>query len=128
MKFPDSLRYSKEHEWVKNENGTVVIGISEFAQDELGDIVFVELPEPGKVLDVNDTFGVAESVKTVSDLFCPVSGEVVEINTVLEDKPEQVNQSPYDMGWMIKIKLSDPAQLEGLMTAGEYKAYVESNK
>lgn len=125
MEFPEDLRYSKEHEWVRVEGGTAVIGITDFAQDELGDIVFVELPEAGKTTQANDTFGVAESVKTVSDLYCPVAGEVVEVNSALEDEPERVNNSPYGDGWMIKVKMSDPSQADGLMTAADYKAMVK---
>lgn len=125
MEFPEDLRYSKEHEWVRVEGGTAVIGITDFAQDELGDIVFVELPEAGKTMQANDTFGVAESVKTVSDLYSPVSGEVVEINSTLEDEPESVNNSPYGDGWMIKVKMSDPSQADGLMSAADYKAMVK---
>jgi len=123
MEFPDNLRYSKEHEWVRVENGEAVIGITDFAQDELGDIVFVELPDTGSHIDQNNTFGVAESVKTVSDLYCPVTGEVAGINQALEDKPELVNKSPFGDGWMIRIRMSDPSQVDGLMTAEEYKKH-----
>lgn len=125
MEFPENLRYSKEHEWVRVEGDTAVIGITDFAQDELGDIVFVELPEAGRALGANDTFGVAESVKTVSDLYCPVAGEVVEVNSALEDEPELVNNTPYGDGWMIKVKMPDPSQMDGLMSAADYKAMVK---
>ncbi|VAX17183.1 Glycine cleavage system H protein [hydrothermal vent metagenome] len=128
MKFPEDLRFSKEHEWVSVADDVATIGISDFAQDELGDIVFVEAPEIGAVLSQGDAFGVAESVKTVSDLFCPVTGEVVEINADLEDTPELVNKSPYQDGWMIKIKISDPSELDGLMSAKEYESYVLESK
>ncbi len=128
MKFPEDLRFSKEHEWVSVADDVATIGISDFAQDELGDIVFVEAPEIGAVLNRGETFGVAESVKTVSDLFCPVTGEVVGINSDLEDKPELVNKSPYQDGWMIKIKVSDLAGLDELMSAKEYEDYVLKSK
>ncbi len=127
MEFPDSLLYSKDHEWVRVEDDIAIVGISDYAQDELGDIVFVELPETGIQIRSSASFGVAESVKTVSDLFCPVSGEIIEINKKLEDEPELVNQSPYDSGWMIKVKISDPAELKGLKPAAAYKAYIEEN-
>jgi len=126
MDFPKNLKYTKEHEWIKIEGGEGVVGITDFAQGELGDIVFVELPAVGRSLAAGETFGVAESVKTVSDLYSPAAGEVVEINAGLENSPESVNKSPYGDGWMIKIKLS--GQPEGLMTADEYAAYLKGNK
>jgi glycine cleavage system H protein len=128
MKFPDDLKYSKEHEWVRIEDGTAVIGITDFAQDELGDIVFVEMPEVGTTLNVSDSFGVAESVKTVSDLFSPISGQVMEVNVSLENEPESVNNSPYDKGWMIKIKMSDPQEINSLLSVDEYKAFILESK
>ncbi len=128
MEFPDNLVYSKEHEWVLAEEGVATIGITDFAQGELGDIVFVELPEVGADLGRNATFGVAESVKTVSDLYCPVEGEVVEINSSLEDSPEQVNSNPYDKGWMIKVKMADPSQLDDMMSAEDYAKYIKESK
>ena len=121
MEFPGDLKYTKAHEWTKVDGDTVTIGITDFAQSELGDIVFVELPEVGRALSQDEVFGVAESVKTVSDLFSPVGGEVVEINTNIEDQPELVNKSPYGDGWLIKLKLADPAQVEGLMSADDYR-------
>lgn len=124
MEFPEDLRFSKEHEWVSLADGVATIGISDFAQDELGDIVFVETPEKGAALARGETFGVAESVKTVSDLYCPVTGEVVEVNNKLEDAPELVNKSPYQDGWMIKVKLSNLSELDNLMSAKEYENYV----
>lgn len=121
MSAPENLKYTKEHEWVlDNGDGTVTIGITEFAQGELGDIVFVELEEVGSDFSKDDTFGTVEAVKTVSDLFAPVDGEVVEINEALEDNPELVNDDPYGDGWMIKLKVSDASQLESLLSASEY--------
>ena len=122
MSAPDNLKYTKEHEWVlDNGDGTVTIGITEFAQGELGDIVFVELEEIGSEFSQDDTFGTVEAVKTVSDLFSPLDGEITEINEALEDNPEIVNDDPYGDGWMIKMKMSDPSQLEGLLSASEYE-------
>lgn len=121
MSTPSDLKYTKEHEWVKdNGDGTATIGITEFAQGELGDIVFVELEEPGFDFSQDDVFGTVEAVKTVSELFAPVDGEVVELNEELEDNPELVNDDPYGDGWMIKIKLSDASQLDELLSADEY--------
>lgn len=122
MSTPSDLKYTKEHEWLKdNGDGTATIGITEFAQGELGDIVFVELEEPGFEFSQDDTFGTVEAVKTVSELFAPVDGEVIELNEELEDNPELVNDDPYGEGWMLKIKLSDPSQLEDLLTAEDYE-------
>ncbi|MDH5476974.1 MAG: glycine cleavage system protein GcvH [Nitrospinota bacterium] len=122
MDFPKDLKYSKEHEWVRlGDDGVAVIGITAFAQDELGDIVFVETPKVGQNLKAGQTFGVAESVKTVSDLYSPVSGEVVEVNTNLLDSPELVNESPFGDGWMIKIKMDDPAELGSLLSSQDYQ-------
>jgi glycine cleavage system H protein len=125
MSYPESLKYTKEHEWVRLEGDTGVIGITEHAQDALGDVVFVELPEPGAALAANAQFGTVESVKAVSELYSPVTGEVLEVNELLADAPETVNAEPHDGGWMIKVKLSDPSELDGLMTAAEYAAFVE---
>ncbi len=118
--YPDDLRYSKEHEWVRADGSQATIGITGFAADELGDIVFVELPEPGTRLQQFGTFGVIESVKAVSDLYAPVSGEVVEINEALRDQPELVNDDPYGEGWIVKVSLSDGAELDQLMDAATY--------
>ena len=121
MSNPSDLKYTKEHEWIKdNGDGTATIGITDFAQGELGDIVFVELEEEGFEFSQDDTFGTVEAVKTVSELFAPVDGEVVAINEELEDNPEVVNDDPYGEGWMIKIRLSDPSQLDNLLSADEY--------
>ncbi len=120
MTTPKELRYSEEHEWVKVEGEKVRIGITSFAQSELGDIVFVELPEVGDELTVNEPFGSVESVKTVSELYAPVSGKVVEVNEDLNDNPEFVNESPYDKAWMIVVELSNSSELDELMTAEQY--------
>jgi glycine cleavage system H protein len=119
-KYPDDLRYSKEHEWVRADGSQATIGITSFAADELGDIVFVELPEPGSRLDQFGTFGVIESVKAVSDLYAPVSGEVTEVNEALRDRPELVNSDPYGEGWIARVQLRDTAELDGLMDAAAY--------
>lgn len=124
MSTPKELRYSEEHEWVKVEDGKVRVGITHFAQSELGDIVFVELPEVGDEITVNEPFGSVESVKTVSELYAPVSGTVVEVNEELEDNPEYVNESPYDQAWMIVVEASDESELDNLLSAEEYEAYI----
>ena len=121
MNIPENLKYSKEHEWLAVKGDTVTIGITDYAQGELGDVVFVELPGVGDSFEIQDAFGTIEAVKAVSDLYCPVTGEVVEINESLEDAPETVNKDPYGEGWMIKIKVDNPAQLDDLMDANAYK-------
>ncbi|MFS0644491.1 glycine cleavage system protein GcvH [Siminovitchia sp. 179-K 8D1 HS] len=121
MNTPAELRYSEEHEWVKEEGEKVRIGITDFAQSELGDIVFVELPEVGDEVTADEPFGSVESVKTVSELYAPVSGKVVEVNEELEDNPEFVNESPYEKAWMIVVELSDRSELENLMSAEDYE-------
>lgn len=121
MSTPKELRYSEEHEWVKTEGEKVRIGITDFAQSELGDIVFVELPSVGDEIKADEPFGSVESVKTVSELYAPVSGKVVEVNEDLDDSPEFVNESPYEKAWMIVVELSDSAQLDNLMTAEQYE-------
>jgi len=121
------LRYSKEHEWVKVEGTTMIIGITDFAQSELGDIVFVELPEVGDTITLNEPFGSVESVKTVSELYAPVSGTVVKVNEELSDNPEYVNESAYEKAWMVVIEPSDVSELEKLMTAEEYEAVVNED-
>ena len=125
MEFPEEFKYTEEHEWVLIEGDIVTVGISDFAQESLGDIVFVELPEVGYKAEAGKTFGVVESVKAVSDIYSPVTGEVVEINEELPDTPELVNSSPYEGAWMLKIKLDDKAQLDGLLDADAYQAFVE---
>ncbi|HWO94332.1 MAG TPA: glycine cleavage system protein GcvH [Dehalococcoidia bacterium] len=124
MEVPSDLRYTREHEWVRVEDAVGVVGITDHAQDELGDIVFVDLPEEGSELLQFEKLGEIESVKAVSDLFAPVTGEVIERNTRLEDEPELVNRSPYGEGWMLKVTLTNPRELEQLMTADEYERYV----
>ncbi|MCM3055611.1 MULTISPECIES: glycine cleavage system protein GcvH [Bacillaceae] len=122
------FRFSKEHEWVKVEGDKVRVGISEFAQSELGDIVFVELPEVGKKLQVNEPFGSVESVKTVSELYAPISGTIVEVNEQLTDSPELVNESPYEQAWMVVIEPKDLSELETLMNADEYDQMINEAK
>ncbi|MFJ9386172.1 glycine cleavage system protein GcvH [Peribacillus sp. NPDC101481] len=121
---PKELRYTKEHEWVKTEDGTVRIGITAFAQSELGDIVFVELPEIGDELKANEPFGSVESVKTVSELYAPISGKVIEVNEDLSDNPEYVNESPYEKAWMVVLEPSNSSDIESLMSAEEYESLI----
>jgi glycine cleavage system H protein len=128
MEFPANLRYTKEHEWARQEGNRVVVGITDYAQKELGDVVFVELPEVGATIAAMDTFGVVESVKAVSDLYAPVSGTIIEANTILEDQPELVNASPYGQGWMAVIEATHIEEIQQLLTAGEYQAYVAQEK
>src|SRR6476659_7676288 len=124
MNFPDNLRYTKDHEWLLLEGDTATIGITDFAQQELGDIVYVEIETKGKSLAAESIFGTVEAVKTVSDLFLPVSGTITEINPLLESQPEKVNNDPYGEGWMIKMKVDDPADVAKLMDAQAYKKVV----
>ncbi len=118
--IPSNLKYSKDHEWIRVEGEEAFVGITDFAQGQLGDIVFVDITTEGETLDQNETFGTIEAVKTVSDAFMPVAGEVLEINGALEDSPETVNKDPYGEGWMIKIKMTDPSQLDSLLSADQY--------
>ena len=118
--FPDDRRYSREHEWVRVEGTSALIGITSFAADELGDIVYVELPEVGARLTQFGAFGVVESVKAVSDLFAPISGEVTEVNAALRDRPELLNSDPFDAGWVARVELTDPGELDKLLDAGAY--------
>ncbi|MFC4355110.1 glycine cleavage system protein GcvH [Chryseomicrobium palamuruense] len=124
MSIPKELRYSKDHEWVKQEDGTATIGITDFAQSELGDIVFVELPAVGDEIKAGDAFGSVESVKTVSELYAPISGKVVEVNESLEDNPEFVNESPYENAWMIKVEPSDAGESDALLSAEQYEEFI----
>ncbi|MDN7247250.1 glycine cleavage system protein GcvH [Planococcus shenhongbingii] len=124
MSTPQELRYSKEHEWVKVEGGTARIGITHFAQAELGDIVFVELPQVGDEIKRNEPFGSVESVKTVSELYAPISGRVIEVNTELEDSPEFVNESPYENAWMVVIESPEEAEINDLMSAEQYQEMI----
>lgn len=125
MNTPKELRYSEEHEWVRVEGDKVRIGITDFAQSELGDIVFVELPEVGTEITANEPFGSVESVKTVSELYAPISGKVVEVNEALNDNPEYVNESPYEKAWMIVVEPSDMSEIDNLLTAEQYEAMVK---
>lgn len=125
MNFPDNLKYTKEHEWVRIEGEFAFIGITEFAQSELGDIVYVDVDTIGDEVEKDEVFGSVEAVKTVSDLYMPVSGEVLELNEQLEDEPEKVNSDPYGEGWMVKIRLTDSSQVEGLLDAEAYKAIIQ---
>lgn len=124
MSVPAELKYTAEHEWIRVEGDEIVVGVTEFAQGELGDVVFIELETEGETLSEGDTFGTIEAVKTVSDLYMPVDGEVVKVNPALEDTPELVNSEPFEGGWMIRIKMGDPSQLDGLMSAEEYSALI----
>lgn len=125
MSYPEGLKYSKEHEWVKVDDQVATIGITFHAQDALGDVVYVEVPPLGKEFKAMAEFGVVESVKSVSSLYSPVSGKVVERNTALDDKPQLVNDSPYDQGWIIKLKMTDPAELSNLLSAAEYQKLLQ---
>ena len=124
MNIPEGLKYSKEHEWVRMEGDTAVIGITDCAQGELGDIIYVDIESVGETLSANDIFGTVEAVKTVSDLFMPVGGEILELNPLLADAPELVNTDPYGDGWMIKVKISNTADLDALMDAAGYQAAI----
>jgi len=121
MKIPENLKYTNEHEWIKVEGDEVIVGITDFAQSELGDIVYVELETVGDTLEKGEVFGTIEAVKTVSDLYMPISGEVLEKNEKLEDEPELINKDPYGDGWIIKIKISNKEEIEGLLNADDYK-------
>ena len=121
MNIPENLKYTKDHEWLKVEENVATIGITEFAQGELGDIVFVEVDTEGESLDLEEVFGTIEAVKTVSDLFMPIAGEVTEFNEILEDEPELINSSPYDKGWIVKVNITDVSELDSLLSAEEYK-------
>lgn len=124
--IPTGLLFTEEHEYLKatNDEGVYIVGVTDYAQGELGDVVFVELPEPGSTFARMETFGTIEAVKAVSDLYCPVSGEIVDVNAALQDDPSLVNNEPYGGGWMIKLKVSDPGELEGLMDAAGYQEHV----
>ena len=126
MNLPENILYTKEHEWIRVEEGVAFAGITAFAQGELGDIVFIEIETVGEILDSGEVFGTVEAVKTVSDLFMPVSGEILEMNSKLENQPELINNDPYGDGWMIKIKISNPDELKHLMDAASYKAMLEA--
>ena len=124
MDFPQELKYTKDHEWIRIEGDIAVIGITAYAQGELGDIVYVDVDALGETLDAEETFGSVEAVKTVSDLFMPLGGEIIEFNEELEATPEAVNEDPYGKGWMVKVKISDPSQLDDLLSATAYKELI----
>ena len=124
MDFPANLHYTKEHEWARLDGGVATVGITDYAQGELGDIVFVELPQKGATVEKDQAFGTIEAVKAVSDLYAPLSGEVVDVNAYLDESPETVNHSPYGDGWMIKIKMSNPAEKDDLLSAQQYKELI----
>ncbi len=128
MEIPQGLRYSKEHEWVATEDSVATIGVTDFAQDQLGEIVYIELPSVGDKVSKDDPFGVIESVKAVSDIFAPVSGTVTEVNQELAESPEIINEDPYGDGWLIKIRISDGAELDDLMDNGEYQEIIAAEK
>lgn len=124
MNIPSDLKYTKDHEWIKIEGDTAIVGITDFAQGELGDIVYVEVETLDETLDIEEVFGTVEAVKTVSDLFLPLSGEIIEFNDALEGEPEKVNADPYGEGWMIKLKFSDASEIDTLLSADDYKALI----
>lgn len=124
MSYPENFRYTKEHEWILVEGDTGTIGITHHAQKELGDIVYVDLPKPGAAVEAGKALGSVESVKAVSDIYSPVSGEVVEVNELLATAPEKLNEDPHGAAWLVKIRLSNPAELDGLMSAADYQAYL----
>jgi glycine cleavage system H protein len=123
--FPTDLKYTREHEWVRLENEMATIGVTDYAQEQMGDIVFVELPQEGEEFSKGDTFGVVESVKSVSDVFTPISSEIVEVNDPLPDSPEALNDDPYGEGWMIRVKILEPDELNELMSAEDYEAFIK---
>lgn len=124
MNFPDNLKYTKEHEWVKQDGSVAIVGITDFAQGELGDIVYVDIGTEGQSINIGEVFGTVEAVKTVSDLFMPVSGKIIAVNATLESSPESVNKDPYGTGWIIKIEMTNDAELTGLLSAADYKSMV----
>ncbi len=125
LELPENYRYSTQHEWADRSGDTVIVGITNHAQDALGDIVFVELPAIGEVFEAGDDIGVVESIKAVSDIYSPIGGEVIEVNEELETAPEMINESPYDRGWILKLKISDDGQWDALMDADDYETYLE---
>lgn len=128
MDFPEDLRYTREHEWARKKGDNIVVGVTDFAQDQLGDVVYVELPDVGDPVKKGESFGVVESTKAVSELFSPLTGKVVEVNEPLGDAPETINDDPYEEGWMIVIAPSEPNELEALMDAKAYRAFVEEQE
>jgi glycine cleavage system H protein len=126
MNIPANLKYTKDHEWIKIDGGSAIVGVTDFAQGQLGDVVFIEIETQGETLAKEEVFGTIEAVKTVSDMFMPVAGEVLEVNPKLSDSPDVVNKDPYGDGWMIKIKMADPAQLNELLTPEQYKELINA--
>lgn len=126
--YPEDFRYSRDHEWVEVEGQNARVGVTEFAQEQLGDVVFIELPKVGDTFKQNDVFGTIESVKAVSELYCPVSGEVIAVNESLDNEPELVNEDAHGEGWMVIIKMSDPSDLDALLTAEEYEEHIEEEE
>ncbi|MBN1597302.1 MAG: glycine cleavage system protein GcvH [Bacteroidales bacterium] len=126
MNIPENLKYTKDHEWIRKEGDTAVVGITDYAQNELGDIVFIEVETVGEKLNQGDVFGTIEAVKTVSDLFMPASGEILEMNSAIENSPDLVNAEPFDNGWIIKIKLSDDSELDNLLDSTQYKELISA--
>jgi len=124
--IPDDLHYSKDHEWVRVEGNVAVVGITDYAQDSLGDVVYVELPKPGDTFAANESFGSVESVKAVSEVFCPVSGDIAGVNESLNDSPEKVNEDPYGEGWMIRVTMSNPGEVDSMLTAAEYEDFTKA--
>ena len=127
-KIPDDLHYSKDHEWVRVDGNIAIVGITDYAQDSLGDVVYVELPKVGDDFAANESFGSVESVKAVSEVFSPVSGEIVGTNEALADTPEKVNQDPYGDGWMIRVQMSNPGEVDSMLTAAEYEDFTKAEK
>ena len=124
--IPDDLHYSKDHQWVRVEGSVAVVGITDYAQDSLGDVVYVELPKPGDSFAANESFGSVESVKAVSEVFCPVSGDIAGVNESLNDSPEKVNEDPYGEGWMIRVTMSNPGEVDSMLTAAEYEDFTKA--
>ena len=124
MEFPSNVKYTKEHEWIRVEGDIAYVGITDYAQEQLGDIVFVDIPTEGETLAADEVFGTIEVVKTISDLFLPVTGEILEQNEALADQPELVNQDPYGEGWLIKVRMSDPAEYDALLSAADYEKLI----
>ena len=122
--YPKDRRYTKEHEWIKVEGSTGTVGITDYAQHELGDVVYVELPKPGAAIAAGQSFGTVESVKAVSEIYSPVSGEVLEVNAALSNEPEKINQDPHGAAWLVRLKLANPREVDGLMDAAAYEAYI----
>lgn len=128
MAYPDDLKYTKDHEWTRVSGAQATVGITQFAQEQLGDVVFVELPKVGESLKRGEPFGVVESTKAVSELFAPISGKVIEVNDPLLDSPQTINEDPYEEGWMVQVELSDPKELEGLLSAEAYEKFLDESQ